>query len=356
MRRILFLSGWLVCLPAGAVVAADPATPAGNTPPAAEAGKAEKQPEAEQAVKQTTVEDLPEPLREVVQQWQSRKYRQAAVGFSKLINSSSPEQLQKLSKEAEAATEKSLAELAADAHIEAAREKTKGGAIRLEYVTAYENEPLVRRLKELFEAALDEPILPPEPKVRLGGRPSRAGTRNDKEEANEKGDDKEDGDRNEKAEHKDRRGEGRTSGSEGRTGPARRRGPALSETPMPGPLRINDNLDDPRMFDGGNATSEQYAAFLRHISYAESLLNERLRFDASLRTDKKAKADLTEKKKALENLQKEVQTVSRLSPPQRERRSMMIRAEQDARRRQQEMSTNRPPPGDRRPRPPRGRP
>lgn len=231
---------------------AEPTEPAASRPTTTRASEEDDDAEA---VKSEAIKDKPRYLVSAIRMWEKKRWREAGIAFTKLINGSDEGELDTLTGLAEREASKTLAELAAESHFEYAMARARGTPIRISFATRYEAEPLARLLGDAYEAALDEEVSTrPKPREEAAPAPARAPT----------------------AERSTR-----STRSRAPYGPPNRgtsRSPAERE-PSYGPgregssatLRIRDWLDKPQDFNG---TKEESRVFERHILYAMSLLDE----------------------------------------------------------------------------------
>ncbi|MGB9624936.1 MAG: hypothetical protein ACPMAQ_08745 [Phycisphaerae bacterium] len=292
-----------------------------------EAGAPASQPDrnAEDDVsKPVNAEDKPKVLREAIEQWRNKEYRKAGINLTRLINSSKKDELETLSAEAEKETQMPLAELAAETHFENAKEQSKTGMIRLQYVTSYENEPLVKRIDEAYKKAIEEPFTPP-PTT----RPERKTTRGEPREEGREGDALRNVDR------RLHRNEPGKAENEREPAPAESAGGTGGAAIATG-LKISEFMSNPKAFANRDHRPDECAAFARHVSYAISLLDARLRLDATLRTNKEEKTKLLTDKKNLEELRRTVITTAHMTPAQRERAERMRKMQEEKKQRQEQ--------------------
>ena len=209
--------------------------------------------------------------------WKKHDYAVAGAYLSRLINSSPREQLPELSAEIERKLDVSLADLAAEAHLRAAIENTKGHGVRLQFVTEYEKPALIPRLIDAYEDALTQESRVKPSRHRGPPRKARSKTRRGRPPATRPA---------------DRLDEGNAPAAErpNRSEPGRA-------------YAIADYLDRPREFDGNK---EDARAFARQIRYAMGLLAERMRLDAEIKQSRTLRADLMGDKKRLLTLHKAV--------------------------------------------------
>ena len=285
----------------------------------------------EDVSKPVSAEDKPKVLREAIEQWRNKEYRKASVNLTRLINSSKKDELESLSAEAEKETQMTLADLAAEVHFENAKEQSKTGMIRLQYVTSYENEPLVKRIDEAYKKAIKEPFTP--------AATSRPGARTTRSEPRAEG---REGDALRNADRRLHRNEPGKAAEGGEPVPGE---PAPPGTPAEGAgggetapgLKIGEFMNNPKSFADRDHKPEECTAFAKHVSYAISLIDARLRLDATLRTNKEEKTKLLADKKNLEELRRTVITAAHMTPLQRKRaEEMRQRQEQMKQRRDQQ--------------------
>jgi len=285
----------------------------------------------EDVSKPVSAEDKPKVLREAIEQWRNKEYRKASVNLTRLINSSKKDELESLSTEAEKETQMPLADLAAEVHFENAKEQSKTGMIRLQYVTSYENEPLVKRIDEAYKKAIEEPFTPP--------ATSRPGARTTRGEPRAEG---REGDALRNVDRRLHRNEPGKAAEGGEPVPGE---PAPPGTPAEGAgggenatgLKIGEFMNNPKSFADRDHKPEECTAFAKHGSYAISLIDARLRLDATLRTNKEEKTKLLAEKKNLEELRRTVITSAHMTPLQRKRaEEMRQRQEQMKQRREQQ--------------------
>jgi len=234
--------------------------------------------------------------------WKKHEYAGAGVDLSRLINNSPHEQLPELSAEVERKLDLSLADLAAETHLRAAIEKSKGHGVRLRFVTEYEKPALIPRLIDAYEDALTQ-------KTRV--EPSR---------------------------HRDPRRKAPSKTPRGRlpaTLPADRldkgNAPAEQRKDSRGPGRayaIAGYLDRPREFEGGK---EDARAFARQIRHAMGLLAERTRLDPEVKQSRSLRVELMRDKKRLLALHKAVlaRAGGAMTPQEQEAQEAEIRRRQE---------------------------
>ena len=191
-------------------------------------------------------------MHEAVKKWKSNDAQGAGIALSRLINNCNGTELQQLSADVERETEMPLAELAAEAHFLAAQRAAKGGAVHLYYVTAYELPQLIHRLSDAFDTALQEPVQPnPQNPPKMVA--AKVGASQPATEANQNR------------------------------------------------IKIAAWIDQP---DALSVLPAEAAALFRQIQYANSLLAERVRFDADMRKDRSLKSSLLEQRIRLNTLAK----------------------------------------------------
>jgi hypothetical protein len=346
IRRIpgVFTCGLLavaMAAPTGAL-AAEPTE--AKTP----ATQAERRPE-DDLNKPLKTEDKPRLLSEAIQQWRDKEYRQAGITFTRLINGSRKDELEALSAAAEKEAQMPLAELAADAHIEAAKkEQSKSGAISIRHVTPYEKDTLAKKIDELYGKALAEPISAT-PASQAAGTPAggESGAAAPPEaNADGKGNDNKGLHDANRRLHRGQPGGTGAIGRGERAAPGQPGGqpPAEGAAPSIAPVAINEFLNNPKEFSRRDTTPQQCAAFTKHISYAISLGSAKLQFDASLRTNKEEKTKLAEAKKKMTELRAIVEASARMTPAQRARMEQM-RQRQEQMKQRKEQQPQRPPSG-----------
>lgn len=265
--------------PIGGESAAEPSAPA-VTP--------NSSPDDGQSAATRPADLAPQTIRELViaiAKWRSEDFAGAGMDLARLINSADARQRQAMSLLVEEFTRRSLAELAADAHLRAALAARRGPAIRLSYVTEYEKPVLIRRLAELYEVALrdrgkESTHLDQSPPMPAGDELGRSANRSDS--------------------------------------PATRpwyasSRPAASQPESRSPVYSSasgifqtsfapiDWLERPEGFDGSARQAENLAPRVHH---AISLLNERIRLDPGLRRNAALKRRLLQDRSRLLTLSK----------------------------------------------------
>lgn len=275
-----------------AMAAAVMAVPAGVWAAEETAGKpASSQPDRsdeEDMRKPLKPEDKPKVLGEAIEQWRTKEYRKASINLTRLINNSKKDELESLSETAQKDAQMPLADLAAEVHLENAREQSKTGALILRYVTSYENEPLVKKIDEAYKKATTEAFVPP-PASRPAGKTVADGKTDEKAEGSP---------------------------------------PDAPEANLT-PLMISAYMNNPKSFSDRPSQPEECTAFARHISYAISLLDAKNRLDPSLRTDKEAKKKIAEEKKQLDELRRVVLTSAHMTPAMRERQEQIRKLQEE---------------------------
>jgi len=260
------------------------------------------------------IDDKSAYLAQAIEKYKQKEFRLAGAMLSKLINACKPAELEKLSAEAQQQTNLELAALAADAHVESAVSRARGGPFRLEFVTRYEAEALAKKLEAAYDRTVQEPYAPPAEEKAGGARPRGA--------AQDPGQEVLRGDV-----PLDAVAPGQPTGA-GSVGP-----------------RIADWLERPREFD---AEPELAKGFERHVALAIGLLDERIRTDPGIRKDKDTLTKLRDDRRKLEQLRLTAAGRARgigLSKEQleqlRHRQEEMKRRQEETRQRSGERSTDR---------------
>ncbi|HOW18877.1 MAG TPA: hypothetical protein PLC79_07555, partial [Phycisphaerae bacterium] len=226
--------------------------------------------------------------------------------------------------EAEKEAQMPLADLAADVHFENAKEQSRTGAIRLQYVTAYENEPLVKKIDEAYKKALEEPCTPP-PTSRPAGKTTRGEPRAEGRE----------GDALRNVDRRLHRNEPGKAEDDREPAPAEPAGGPGGGENATG-IKISEFMNNPKSFADRDHRPDECTAFAKHVSYAISLLDARMRLDATLRTNKEEKTKLLADKKNLEELRRTVITAAHMTPAQRERAERMRKMQEERKQRQEQ--------------------
>jgi hypothetical protein len=298
--------------------------------------------------KVTPIEDKPKYLREAIADIRKERYRQAGIALARLIHGSSDVELRSLSRISEREADMPLDELAAETHLQYALQHARGGPIRLRYVTPYETRALTRRLESLYDEAVDEVVTLDEKaerrrseerrknEVRRGGGTGRDEARGRGESAREA--------RRRRLGGTGPRGSGVLNQAKDVLGRPEGGGfarPRDEDEPGAGsgatsvPLRISEWISRPEEF---NATRpEECRAFANHIRYAQSLLEEYIRYNPEAKEGNKLDPKLADERKVLGELLKSVTARSRgaLTPQEKEAREAerRQRIEQELKRR-----------------------
>lgn len=107
-------------------------------------------------------------LNAALSKWNDGNMAAAGNELTRLITSSSPEELEAFSREVEAKTKLSLGEMAARAHWEAAHDVRSGRGVHFPTATRYELPYLLPRMMQTYEAALREEITVAPPTTQPG--------------------------------------------------------------------------------------------------------------------------------------------------------------------------------------------
>jgi len=212
-----------------------------SRPPTTRADKSEE----DEELKAESIPDKPKFLKRTIEQYEKKMYRLAGISFTKLIRSCANDvELSDLDKTATESINKSLAELAADSHIQDALARARGGPIQFMLVTPYEAEAFVKLLEPIYRDTLTKSAeLTP-------GRPgSPSGTAKQPQKAPNKND------------------PGKAGGM---------------DAPAPVSLKISDWLENPESFNGKPAEAK---AFERHILHTRSMLDAMIRYCPKVKAD-----------------------------------------------------------------------
>jgi hypothetical protein len=209
-----------------------------------------------------------ELLDNALARWGKQDYAAAGTALSKLINGSSRAELDRMSKETvEKSIELSLADMAAEAHLQAAIARSKGQGLTLPFVTEYERPSLVPRLIDAYDEALKKPVsIEPAPAKPVAKPKSKTPRPKPGEQA---------------------------------AAPAPEPVPASQPAGKP----LAELLKDTGPFTG---THEEVTAITRQIRFAASLLTARVHYDSEYKTNPEVKKDLDNQKKQLADLQRKV--------------------------------------------------
>jgi hypothetical protein len=211
-------------------------------------------PESEPRASGQFIADKPAFLKVAIAKWQAGKAVAAGSDLTRLINSSTPEELEKLSADVKNEMSISLAEFAAEAHWTAATELGEKRPVRLVMATKYEAAALAPKVVAAYEQAIKEevrgkPTLPAKAKLKSTSKPA--------------------------------------AGAEAQ--PATQAAPPENTEPTSA-RTIAQWLDNPNEFQAGKADA---TAMRVQLEYATSLLNERMRLDPEVAGDKNLRMSLT---------------------------------------------------------------
>jgi len=243
-----------------------------------------------------------EILATALDRWKKKDYAGTGVNLSRLINNSAHEQLPDLSAEVERKLDMSLADLAAEAHLRAAIEKSKSHGFRLQFVTEYEKPSLIPRLIDTYKDALTQKSRVEPSRNRDLHHTTRSKTPRDRHSDTQP------------ADHLDKQNtrapQQQDIGGSGRA------------------YAIADYLDKPKEFDGDK---EDAHAFTGQIRFAMGLLAERMRFDPQVRQNRTLRTELTEEKRRLLALHKAVlaRAGGAMTPQERQARQDESRQQQE---------------------------
>lgn len=307
------------------------------------------------------IADKPAFLETAIKKYQKPDYYAAGIDLARLINTSTSSELQSLSKQVEKTLEMSLAELAAQTHFKAAIERSRGRAVKFDYITEYEKQFLIPLIDEEYKKTIAEDIaVAEENEGKEAGEHTRGqnvGRRTGGErEAGvpAEGRDAENGERGNRRNVNARAAAARRVVNR-RTGPVRE-GPekedgreeggkehAKTATSRPA-MTILAWLDRPESFNGTKQESEAMAIKIYHAS---SLVTERMRLDPEVKKDAALRTELSKERGRLAALLSAVKARSRgaLTAEEKKAREAQMRNQMDAARREQ-MRRNRDPLGD----------
>jgi hypothetical protein len=320
------------------------AMPSSPTPaPKADA----RPPDSDPAPSTIQIEDKPAFLDEAMTRWENEDYHVAGTALMRLIATSSRGELASLSGQVEKRLEISLAELAADAHLQAALKRARGRSVQLQYVTEYEKPFLIPMLEEAYRQALEAEVTAPTaersrergprlipkqgpdslairrpgeaPEAATGGglrsgEPGGGTTVAGRRPAHGRGGHPGRDNPQSRGPDRDAADPGREAGAASM--PAEASDAASTALAAPG-ARVIDWLDRVGEYD---RTPAEAAAMAVQIYHASSLLNERMRLDPELRKNQALRAELTRDRVRLANLLKTVRARAggSLTPQERE--------------------------------------
>jgi hypothetical protein len=320
--------------PADAAPAAPPATQPSAAEPALPAGK---------------IADKPAFLDAAIKKFAKPDYNTAGMDLSRLIISSTPEELDRFSAAVQDKLGISLAELAATAHFQGTLDRAKGRAVQFpSYVTEYEKPALIPMIKDAYEKTIDAEVSAPggdddkdkaergehrdrpQAGTGTGARPTEGSgnsadtrrtrrTREDRRRSRNGSSTSRRGSRERDAEEGDDEKEGKEKeGKEDEHEPTSR--PSMT---------IRGWMDKRAGFDGNRRES---LALSVQIYHAKSLLAERIRLDPQLKTDVDLKAQLAVERGKLDALLKAVKARAggALTPSEREAQEAEYRNRIDA--------------------------
>jgi len=228
--------------------------------------------------------DIQRALIVAIAKWRAEDYVNAGNELSRLINSADAGQREAMSAMTLATTAKTLAELAADAHMRAAIATRRGSAIRLPYVTEYEKPSLLPMLEAAYEAALVDRSDKVEVKFETA-----AGARSERSEPQLA-----------REQFAPAVRPAMASARPWYEAYAQTR-PAAEGDRDDKVYAVVDWLDRPEEFDG---SPRQARALAPHVHLASSLLNERIRLDPALRRNADLKQRLMAERHRLNRLSK----------------------------------------------------
>lgn len=256
-------------------------------------------------------EEGQELLANAIDKLKKKEYDVAGTHLTRLINNATHRQLLEWSAEIERKYRLTLADLAAETHMRAAAEKSKGRTFRLPLVTEFEKPSLIPRLIDAYKNALTEEIL----------AESKRSDQKKKEPTNAA-----------QPKNADRpQTTSRPTGSPTTDKAIASDKKSTSESGVG--YAIAAYLDKPNTFDGDK---EDAHALADQIRYAMGLLAERQRHDPKAKKDRALRTSLLEDKKKLQTLHKAVLARAKgaLTPEEKEeQRAEMLRRQEEFRQR-----------------------